>query len=167
MSRELDTAVVLQPDEFALLRRAADRSEIVETIGAYGFFLDTNDWEAFAELFADDAAYDISPDPDLIPLPLHGREAIVAAMRERREKTGSAVFPRHLATNVVFRHLDAERAATSSFLVVVFTHLDGRTELRRTGTYVDELCKDGGRWRFSRRHLQMDTAAPPPEGQAT
>jgi hypothetical protein len=141
--------------------RAADRAAIVELVGAYGLFLDRNEFEVFAELFTEDARYDIDPDPKLIPLPLEGRDAIVAAMRATRERTGSAAFPRHVASNIVIRQLEADTAATESFLIVVFTYPDGTQELRRTGTCFDEFRKEGGRWRFARRLMTMDTAAGP------
>ena len=83
----------------------AERLGISEVIGAYGFFYDTGRWEAFGELFAEDAAYNITPDPKFIPLPLQGRIAIRDEMRARHIKSGNDVFPRHLATNIVFRHV--------------------------------------------------------------
>lgn len=144
------------------LQRAADRASVVELVGAYGYYLDTNQFEAFADLFHEDATYDIQPDPGLIPLPLAGRDAIVAAMRGARERTGKAAFPRHIASNVVFLDQGATEAATASFLLVVYTFPDGTHELRRTGTCLDRFRKDGDRWRFSARLMTMDTAAGPP-----
>jgi hypothetical protein len=138
------------------LRRAADKLAIIEVIGAYGFHLDTMEFEAFDDLFTEDVRYDITPDPKLIPLPLAGRDAVVGALTERRRITGDTAFPRHLATNVVFRSLDETSARTASFLVVIFTSNDGQAELRRTGIYVDELRKEDGRWRFASRHLELD-----------
>lgn len=142
--------------------QAADRIAIEEVIAAYGHFLDACQWEAFEDLFVEDATYDISPDPKLIPVPLAGRAAIVKEMRGVTAKRPAGVFPRHMATNILFRHLEETRAGTSSFLAVVFTYADGRIELRRAGTYVDEFCKVGDRWRFAGRHLRLDTAEPPP-----
>jgi len=150
------------PHTAGTLRPAEDRIAIEELIGAYGHFLDTGSWEAFMDLFIEDATYNISPDPKLLPLPLSGRAAITAEMQGVAKKRPAGVFPRHLATNILLRHLDGDRAGTTSFLLVVFTHADGRSELRRAGTYVDEFCKTKNRWQFASRHLMLDTAAPPP-----
>lgn len=147
------------------LRRAADKLAIIELIGSYGFHLDLREFDAFEELFTEDVEYDITPDPNLIPIPLSGRDAVVGALRERRVITGDTAFPRHLTTNVVFRSLDATHAQTASFLVVIFTSPDGQSELRRTGIYVDELRKEDGRWRFASRHLHLDMQ--PQAGEAT
>ena len=145
--------VGIDPLVLASLQRAADRLEIQEVIGAYGFHYDAGDWDAFADLFTLDADYDITPDPNLLPLPQHGRQSITAEMRARREQTGPGRQPRHVVSNIVFHHLDADTAGTSSFLVVLFAFDDGRVEVRRTGVYADEFRKDGGRWRFASRHL--------------
>ena len=155
-------SVSVPTSDLELLLRAADRASIAEIVGAYGYYLDTNQFDAFADLFHEDAAYNISPDPGLIPLPLNGRDAIVTTMRGARERTGTSAFPRHIASNIVFLELSAEYAKTASFLIVVFTFPDGTHELRRTGTCLDEFRKDGGKWRFIARLMTMDTAAGPP-----
>ena len=137
------------------------RIAIAEVIGAYGLFLDQRNWDAFGDLFAVDATWDVSPGHDLISLPILGREAITEGMRERAKLLPDDVFTRHLATNIVFRHVDEERAGTSSYLVVVFTFLDGRFEIWRTATYEDEFHSDGHLWRFSSRHVYLDNSEVP------
>ena len=140
----------------------AERVAINEVIGAYGLYFDTAQWDAFEDLFTEDAHYNITPDPNLVKLPLLGARQIRTEMQARRALTGSAVSPRHFATNIVFQQIGRDNAAATSFLLVSFTHHDGRLEVRRAGNYVDTFKRDGNRWRFSSRHLQLDTAAPPP-----
>ncbi len=150
-----------RPHVVGSVENIAHRVAIAEVIGSYGLFLDQRDWDTFGDLFAGDATWDVSPGHDLISLPLRGREAITEAMRERAKLLPEDVFTRHLTTNIVFRHIDDERAGTASYLVVVFTFLDGRFEIWRTATYVDEFRNDGNRWRFSSRHVHIDASDVP------
>lgn len=43
-----------------------------------------------------------------------------------------------------------------------FAHEDGRHELRRTGTYVDLLHKEGAQWRIALRRPCVMEVPPPP-----
>lgn len=150
-----------RPHLVGSVENVASRVAIAEVIGAYGLFLDSRDWDAFGDLFASDATWDVTPGHDLIALPLRGRDAITEAMVERGKLLPEDVLTRHLTTNIVFRHVDGELAGTTSYLVVVFTFSDGHFEIWRTATYVDEFVKDGNQWRFSSRHVHLDTAEVP------
>jgi len=141
----------------------SELTELVETrrieqlIASYGLFYDSSDFGRFAALFTPDASYDITPDPDLFPLPVTGRDAIVESMAGRRHLTASTLgaSPRHLSTNVLVHDLDGDQARVASFLVVCFAHPDGSYEVRRSGTYVDTVRKTAGIWQFASRHLHL------------
>ena len=142
------------------LAAVEDRLAITDLLAGYGTSYDDGDFERFADLFTADAQYTMEPDVGLLDLPLVGREAIAAAMRERRTMSASSVTPRHLTTNVSIRMTGQATATVSSFLVVIFAHMDGQMEVRRSGVYEDELRKEDDAWRFAKRHLLLDPAPP-------
>jgi hypothetical protein len=136
---------------------AVEMPAITQVVLAYGHHYDDADFDSFGELFCLDAQYDIRPDAGLLKVPISGREAIVTAMRGRREQSlASRIQPRHFSTNLVLTNLSAAQASVASFLQVVFAHPDGRIELRRTGVYRDTLRKESGVWRFASRLLELD-----------
>lgn len=142
----------------------ADRLAITEVINAYGMFYDTKQWEKFGQLFTEDATFNMAPDLKLIKLPLQGRAEIQKLMEGARAANDPAnEFPHHVATNVVFRHLSRDKAATSSFVSVTFNKKDAASaEVRYVGFYIDEFRKEEGVWRISSRYLYLGLEMPPP-----
>jgi ketosteroid isomerase-like protein len=142
----------------------ADRLAITEVINAYGYFYDTKQWDKFGQLFTEDATFNMAPDLNLIKLPLKGRAEVQKLMEGARAANDPAdEFPHHVSSNVVFRHLGKDRAATSSFVSVTFNKKGAASsDVRYVGVYVDEFRKDGGRWRIASRNLYLGLEMPPP-----
>ena len=137
--------------------RLVDLQAIRNVIEIYGHFFDSGDFEGFSDLFTEDAFYNISPDPGLFPLPVSGRDSIVASMSGRHavNERELAIQSRHMSSNIVINDLTSRSASAVSFLLVVSVHDDGSVDARRSGTYVDRLRKENGTWRFASRQLHL------------
>jgi uncharacterized protein (TIGR02246 family) len=136
------------------LQELVDIRAIEQLVADYGLMYDSGDFVPFAGLFTADATYDITPDPELFPLPVLGRDAIVESMSGRWSRNWA--YPRHFSSNVSITDLTESTAHVRSLLMVVFVQGDQQSELRRSGTYVDRVRREeDGRWRFSSRHLHL------------
>jgi ketosteroid isomerase-like protein len=140
----------------------ADRAAIEDVISSFALLFDSGGFASMGELFTEDARYELDPPPTGLPSIISTREQIVAGMthlwQHNRETVG--VYQRHVTTNVLITRLGGDAAEVHSVLTVTGSYADGRLELRRTGNYLDQLRKEGGRWRIEHRKLFL--AAPPP-----
>jgi 3-phenylpropionate/cinnamic acid dioxygenase small subunit len=119
---------VVDADQAFLSARAA----IADVISAYSYFFDSGDFKALADLFTEEATFHMNPTPDGFPEKISGREEIASSLA------------------MLWNH---NRTEARSLLTATLAYEDGRHELRRTGTYVDLLHSDAGRWRLAARRL--------------
>lgn len=132
---------------------ADERAEIENVLGAYTFAYDENDMDAMAECFTADAVMTMRiTDGDLIG-PFDGRDAIVGLMEKSLASQNDQ--RRHLVSNVVVRDVADGTATVSSYLTLI-SIADERLTVLSTARYEDELTRENGAWRFSRRHVQLD-----------
>ena len=119
--------------------------EIRRTLALYCHFLDDGDAEAYADLFCEDGVLDAGP------MGLHeGRSAL-------RELVASLPVgrTRHFVSNERI-DVDGESASVVSYLLVISSRREGGIAPGLAGRYEDQLRRDGGRWRFSRRRVHFD-----------
>ena len=135
----------------------ADRAAIADTLSAYSFFFDSGDFEALAGLFTEDACFYMSPAPDGFPEKISGGKEIASSlpMLWNHNRNVLHAHQRHITTNTLITRYADTQAEACSFLTATFAYEDGRHELRRTGTYVDLLYKEGAQWRIAIRHLNF------------
>ena len=62
---------------------------------------------------------------------------------------------RHVTTNVVVQDETENSANVMSYLTLLVTD-GGVCRLQATGVYRDQFVLDGGKWKISRRHLDLD-----------
>jgi ketosteroid isomerase-like protein len=134
----------------------AARLEVHETIHAYAVHLDAGRFDRLAELFTEDAVFDIVPGPWFMAVPLHGRDAIVAALAARFEVVRETGGRRHVCSNTITEVISDTEIAAETFLTSIGTSPSAAPELLATGVYADVLRLDGGRWRFASRRLDVD-----------
>ena len=149
-------------------QRAIDRLMIREVIDAYGSHYDQGRLDDFTALFTEDAILDFQPDPGYFPMPLVGRETIGDHMRARQAEVAAVAQRRHLATNVIFEHLDDSTARTESFVSVLSVNHGSNTPyINATGVYRDVFRKVDGTWLLAERRAQLDAvlSAKQAEGQ--
>jgi hypothetical protein len=156
------------------------REAIRDVIARYtwcGEFMDT---AGFADCFTADAVLEIKGGASY-----RGREAIVGMIGDVRDRTRAAAAPaehaaasapaaerqtgpaavrrhgppavmRHFVANLRIELISSDRARAFSYFTV-FMPPHGHDHW---GRYADELVRDGGRWRFTRRRVSVDGAVP-------
>ncbi len=134
---------------------AEDRAAIEDLMGRYLFALDWNDFETFGQTFTDDAEFEYARGT------AHGRDAIVETIRGFKERIGSIytdeqgnpAILRHVLAQTVIR-VEGDRAWATALWWEMANNGPGNAPLVGTfGTYEDELRREGGRWKFSRRRV--------------
>ena len=118
---------------------------------AYANHVDARRYDAFVELFAEDAELDAGG-------LLRGREAIRRAMARRSDRLRS----RHVLTNILVDVIDADHARGVTYLTL-YRHVgdtpDGqpidRTLPAGIGQYDDEFVRGRNGFRFARRVLTL------------
>lgn len=134
------------------------RLDILDLVARYAVHMDAGEFDALEALFAEDASYDIAPDPGIVPVPIHGSRAIRDALEQRYREVVQTAQRRHVMSNTVIDELGETTARSRTFLTVLSVPKDGGgVELRGTGVYVDSFERRGGRWQFTARLLEVDT----------
>jgi 3-phenylpropionate/cinnamic acid dioxygenase small subunit len=124
---------------------------IHQLLARFGHVMDTRDWPALAEVFTDDAVYDVSS----VGLdPIEGLATMRAFFEEAQHPLA------HHVTNVcVTRTADGETHAASKILGVL------RAGHVSTGTYQDTLVRTSEGWRIrsriASRRRDEDLPVPP------
>ncbi len=119
---------------------------------AYARNIDFHDYDAFANLFTEDAVLHAGGQ-------LEGREAIRASLRKRPDVLRS----RHVLTNIFIDPVDSDHARGISYLSL-YRHV-GEESLAAepipfdgpaaVGHYEDRFVRTGDGWRFERRVLHL------------
>jgi hypothetical protein len=137
------------------------RESIRETITGYTIAGDSRDAEAFAALFAEYAILEFAGYP---PAPGFRNEGI-EAIRQRTSSWSSTPgedpamaktsFIRHNLTTCRIELTGRDTARAKTYFVV-FTDLGPD----HSGTYNDELARQGDRWLFTHRRIALDWRSP-------
>ena len=140
------------------LRRLEDLSAIPQLFIDYGEHLDAGDFDAYAELFAEDGEVLLGPMGRA-----RGRAEIKALMARALGAQVGSTFHIVSSPRIV---LDGD-AATSTVMWSVITNADdGLARLSMCGHHHDRLVRRDGRWYFARRRgtVNLPSALP---GSAT
>lgn len=116
-----------------------DRFEITQVLSRYGHVMDARAFEALGEVFASDAAFDVTSVGGPVYSGLSELEGFLAL--------GDSVHPPFhiLANSWVFTDSDVVRSV-SKWLTI-----DRHTGLPRSGDYLDEWVRTSDGWRIVRR----------------
>lgn len=141
-----------QPDD--TLRELQDRAEIQELVARYITAVDTLDADGYANVFTEDAVYDVTGTV------YEGRAAIRAivtdmqAARERNEAAGTSTIPLyHVMSNHSIEIVDADEARHTSYAQTVRQGENGQFVVGFMGRYEDVIVKRDGRWQILNRKL--------------
>lgn len=168
----------MSTNDYSMTEEAA-KLQILELVAGYGVLLDAGfgefadpKWsEKFEALWATDASF--ATHPDLVvnsPMPIRGRQNIVASFTGILDSFPHPHFVRHLATSTIFDELDIPngKARTRSGLVAAAVSSMSDLHYHRSGVYFDRFCIEDGYWRFAKRDLVYDglegPAAAAPDG---
>lgn len=134
------------------LHREAIERECAALSISYARAIDFRDYEAFLELFTEEATLDTGRTLD-------GRDAIRASLRHRRDELRS----RHVMTNVFIDVISDTQARGIAYLTL-YRHV-GAASLRpgpaplagpaAVGHYEDRFVKTHTGWRFASRRLHL------------
>lgn len=129
---------------------AADRLEIHELLARYAWSLDTGDEEGFVACFTRDAelVWDVFDTPGR----WHGHAALRRFIQFFKSRPESAGRQHHVSNQLVTPV--AEGARARSYVLVALRSGDGPHRLNVMGYYEDELTREDGGWRLSRRVIR-------------
>jgi ketosteroid isomerase-like protein len=134
---------------------ARDRAEIEDLIARYLFAMDWNDFDAYADCFAEDGELDYAMGVQ------RGRENIRAEAKRFKENVGT-IFVRADGTPAKLRHVvgqmairvEGDRAWNTGFwFEMADDGPEGALKMGSFGHYEDELVRVDGAWRFKRRKI--------------
>lgn len=136
------------------LTQLHDRAEIQELVARYVTALDTLDADAYANVFTEDAVYEVTGTV------YKGRDAIrkivtdLQAARARAEAQGTtSPSLYHVMSNSSIELIDGDEARHSSYAQTVRADEGGRFIVGFMGRYDDVIVKRDGRWQILSRKL--------------
>jgi ketosteroid isomerase-like protein len=131
----------------AALQRLVDRAEISDLLLAFARALDTRDWDAYADTFAEDGEFRIF---DQVR---SGREELAAGPARdltRFDRT------QHFSTNHVIE-VDGDRATAQSYLLAIHVPDAAKLDVHADigGAYRCDCVRTAGGWRFRRVTIEV------------
>jgi 3-phenylpropionate/cinnamic acid dioxygenase small subunit len=141
------------------LQEISDRLEIQDLLVAYSHAVDTRDWDAFDDIFTDDAVIDYTE--------MGGTRGGVAATKEflRTTMPQFAGFQHLQATSKVTVHGDTADGRTICHNPMVLDVGDGRTHVFFCGAwYRDRFVRTPAGWRIRERYEEKSYVHNAPEG---
>ena len=141
----------------ARLDALESRAEIHNLMLAYGRTLDNRDFQGFADLWAADAEYVQGSAP-----PAKGPAAIRALMEGAFSRNSAGVREPnfHVFFNQAIGPIEGDRATAFSRSAFVAPGADGKLDVVIAAHYTDAFIRQAGRWKFLRRVIAADAAAP-------
>jgi ketosteroid isomerase-like protein len=130
------------------LQRLEDLEEIRQLFIDYGHHLDSGNFAAYGELFADDGEVLLGPVGRA-----KGPAAIEALMRKTMEGARGSSF--HIVSNPIIE-LQGDQATTEVMWTVVARDEEDNATVTMLGRHRDTLVREGQRWRFLRRQGFID-----------
>ncbi|MFA6115798.1 MAG: nuclear transport factor 2 family protein [Sphingomonas sp.] len=132
-----------------LSRESADRLAIRELIDRYHAAINRHDWELLDTLFAPDAVWEARAPIDLR---FDGHDAVMTGLRNSVLRQELLV---QTCSGVTVVLEDASRAMVTSTLIEFGRERENGHPWCAVAFYDDEVRKDHGRWKFTRRALQV------------
>ena len=136
-----------------------DKFAIEELVARYNQALDQGRFEDFLACWAEDGVFDGLGGP-YVGKPAIRKFTDTYDERYRLRLNGL----KHFTVNILSR-IDGDHATSSSHLQLVTTGSKG-ARILFTGRYEDELRREAGEWRFTRRKLHQDMPLPAPASAA-
>ena len=131
---------------------ADDRAAILDLINQYSYGYDTQDWDLFSSIWADDAVLAAAG------AETRTAEGITALARKRREGLAQdGIQTRHYQTNTLLTKHGNDHATGRTMIFVAWQRSGEPTPTpMHTGQYRDEYVRTANGWRIVRRELVVD-----------
>jgi hypothetical protein len=126
---------------------SSDKVEIIDLLGRYAWYVNTQDNEGFAACFTEDGVWEGAG---------FGRVAGTEALRNLW--SGQAPRNPHLPLNYAI-DVDGDTASAHSDILIVGVE-DGRWAITTVGAYDDKLVRVGGAWKIQYRKFTRTSVAP-------
>ncbi len=132
---------------------ADGRQAILDLISRYSHGYDTEDWDLFASIWADDAVVLVGETETW------SATRILEVSRQARETLAAEnIQTRHSQTNTLLEE-QGDRITGRTIVSVAWQHADEhKPVLMHTGEYLDEFVRVDGQWRIARREVVIDHA---------
>ena len=128
-----------------------------ELVQKYSMYMDAGEFDRMAEIFAEDAVFDLKPDPGMFPLPVRGRTAICETLAKRFGALSEVVQRRHITSVFVVDEQTQDTASARSFMTVTSAaKKSGMVTLHASGIYHDRFVRREGRWQILERVMVAD-----------
>jgi uncharacterized protein (TIGR02246 family) len=129
-----------------------EKDAIRDLMSAYCFYIDSGEFEKFADLFTPDGLFETGPLGKL-----QGRTAIYEFIAAHVPRPGEGPARKHCTMNHVIK-VNGNEAQAHSYIVVLREADGGTIMASLAGRYEDLLVKDAGEWRFKVRKIHFDIA---------
>lgn len=130
---------------------AQDYMEIQQLYARYNLAIDHGEAEAWAATFTPDGVFNT----------FAGHDALVGFIQDWRQNMHGAAL-KHWNSNLSIA--GNSQAATGSVYLLLVDFSTKPVSIAFSGTYSDTLVKTKQGWRFSKRTVSADAAAPKPKG---
>jgi len=132
------------------LRQLLDRQEITDLVHAYARYMDLNDPDGVASLFADDAVIDYGRG---FPPRVEGAKALAATLRDTLAHVAQTA---HHCSNIDITFEGPDEARGIVYLYAWHRFYDGRPDFHLWAQYHDRYRRvPGVGWRFSFRSIKV------------
>ncbi|MDG2461007.1 MAG: nuclear transport factor 2 family protein [Luminiphilus sp.] len=133
---------------------AEDRFAISEVLNRMAYYYDEGHLDDLATCFADEAIMSMQIAGGDIVGPFEGRDNIMELYRGA--KSTQTDVRRHDITNIMF-DTSGDILGVTSYLTLFATE-HAETKLLTTGVYRDQVALIDGKWKITRRHIDLDSA---------
>ena len=133
---------------------ADDRYAISELLNRMAYYYDEGHLDELGACFADGAIMSMQIAGGDMVGPFEGRDSIMELYHGA--KASQTDVRRHDITNIIFDNSGDTLAVTSYLTLFATAHAE--TKLLTTGVYRDQVTEIDGRWKISRRHIDLDSA---------
>ena len=130
---------------------AQDYAEILNLYAKYNLCSDAGDADGYAACFTENGVLDLAT----IGLTVTGRATLIEF--KRKDKAGRPhLYRRHWNGSIHLEMLDGATVRGRCYLLA-FNGTPGELPaIADCGVYEDTIVREGGAWRFAKRHLEMD-----------
>ena len=133
--------------------KAEDKLEIHELLARAAYSFDERQLDVLESCYTTDASMLINITGTGEVGPFEGRDAIIGLVSATLD--AQTDVRRHVISNMFFEAEGDKEARVVSSLVVTAVE-NGKIDVIISGIYRDDVVKDGGNWKISYRHLDLD-----------
>jgi len=151
---------ILASNEWKVTMSTEDKLAIQEIIAKYSYAYDSKDAEAFAQLFVEDAIFEVIVPGESGPTVKLSSRVAIREWAVQRHELNAASQVRHYQSGILFSELTAETASTRTMLLLTRQSVpDAVPLLYLTGVYHDKWRKIREGWRIAHRTARVDRDA--------